>query len=269
MSDAPEIRPYPRHEPVPSVERFGHLVERDDDADFPFYNGTPTTLSVGQWVAAWAAVAVGFVALTQIPAPNNLVDLIPRALFVVIPLGVFALIAREHWTALFRRLTGRDVVLMFGIAALNIAVTAVLGVIVGALFGASGNTAADDVGKDGTLDVVAFYVGTAIQLLGEEIFTMLPFLALLYVLYAKAKLSRKTAIVLAWLISAVWFGAAHLPTYDWNVAQAFVVIGGARIVLTLAYIRTKNLWVSTGAHIINDWVMFTPSIIGGAALIAL
>ncbi|MDF3306666.1 CPBP family intramembrane metalloprotease [Rhodococcus sp. T2V] len=88
-------------------------------------------------------------------------------------------------------------------------------------------------------------------------------------LYAKAKLSRTTAIVLAWLISAVWFGAAHLQTYDWNVAQAFIVIGGARLILTLAYIRTKNLWVSTGAHIINDWTLFTPAIVINAALVTL
>ena len=26
--------------------------------------------------------------------------------------------------------------------------------------------------------------------------------------------------------------------------------------LTLAYIKTKNLWVSYGAHLINDWTIF-------------
>ncbi|WP_137873029.1 CPBP family intramembrane glutamic endopeptidase [Rhodococcus sp. Q] len=267
MSEVPETREHPRHESAASTERFGHLIERDDNADFPFYNGKPTTLSVGQWITLWASVAVGFAALVLIPAPNDVVDLIPRILFVAIPLTVLALVTREHWTSLFRRVTGRDVLLMFGFAALNIAVSLILGLIVKALFGASANEATD--GIEGALDITAFYVGTAIQLLGEEIFTMLPFLALLYFLYAKAKVSRKTAIILAWLISAVWFGAAHLPTYDWNFAQALIVIGGARIVLTLAYIRTKNLWVSTGAHIINDWVMFTPSILGIAALIAL
>lgn len=91
----------------------------------------------------------------------------------------------------------------------------------------------------------------------------------MYFLFAKAKLSRKTAIVLAWLLSAVWFGAAHLPTYDWNFAQAFIVIGGARLILTLAYIPTKNLWVSTGAHIINDWALFTQAIVINTAPVTL
>ncbi|EHI41546.1 LOW QUALITY PROTEIN: abortive infection protein, partial [Rhodococcus opacus PD630] len=154
-------------------------------------------------------------------------------------------------------------------ALLNLAVSAGLALIVQSLFDVASNEAVDDAGKASALDTVAFYVGTGIQLVGEEVFTMIPFLAVMYFLFAKAKLSRKTAIVVAWLLSAVWFGAAHLQTYDWNFAQAFIVIGGARLVLTLAYIRTKNLWVSTGAHIINDWTLFTQAIVLNAALFAL
>jgi len=30
---------------------------------------------------------------------------------------------------------------------------------------------------------------------------------------------------------------------------------GARLVLTWAYVSTKNIWVTTGAHIINDWTL--------------
>ena len=97
---------------------------------------------------------------------------------------------------------------------------------------------------------------------------MLPFLALMYFLFAKAGVSRKTAIVLAWIISAVWFGAAHLPTYDWNWVQAIIIIGSARIALTLAFIRTKNLWVSAGAHIINDWAFITFAVVEAAAAAA-
>jgi membrane protease YdiL (CAAX protease family) len=132
-------------------------------------------------------------------------------------------------------------------------------------FGAAANPAAGTLGRGGALDVIAFYLGTGTQLVGEEVFTLLPFLALMYFLFAKAGLSRKTTIILSWLLTAVWFGAAHLPTYQWHVAQAFIVIGGARLVLTLAFIRTKNLWVSAGAHILNDWSIFTLALIGNLA----
>lgn len=74
---------------------------------------------------------------------------------------------------------------------------------------------------------------------------------------------RKGAIVGAWLVSSLLFGLIHLPTYDWNLIQCIVVIGTARMVLTLAWLLTKNIWVSTGAHIINDWLLF-----GGGLLLA-
>jgi hypothetical protein len=38
----------------------------------------------------------------------------------------------------------------------------------------------------------------------------------------------------------------------------------ARVVLTLPWIRTKKIWVSTGAHIINDWLLFTMSLLGAS-----
>jgi len=33
-------------------------------------------------------------------------------------------------------------------------------------------------------------------------------------------------------------------------------IRSARVILTLAYAVTRNLWVSAGAHILNDWSGF-------------
>lgn len=242
--------------------RFGPLIERRDGADFPYYNGVPVALSVWQWILVWVSVAVGFAALIFLPQPNNFVALIPRTLFVAIPLVVLALVTGRYWTAIFRKLRGVDFLVMIAFAVLNLIVTSILALIVKSIFGTNSNEVIAGVGRGGVLDTIAFYIGTGIQLVGEEVFTILPFLAIMYFIFAKAKLSRKTAIVLAWLISAVWFGAAHLPTYGWNVAQSFIIIGGARLVLSLAFIRTKNLWVSSGAHILNDWTLFTVSLIG-------
>jgi hypothetical protein len=30
----------------------------------------------------------------------------------------------------------------------------------------------------------------------------------------------------------------------------------------LAWIMTKNIWVSTGAHIVNDWLLFSMTLLG-------
>jgi membrane protease YdiL (CAAX protease family) len=76
------------------------------------------------------------------------------------------------------------------------------------------------------------------------------------------KLNRAASVVVAWVCTSVVFGLLHLPTYDWNWLQCIVVIGGARMVLTLFWIMTKNLWVSTGAHIANDWFLFAMGLVG-------
>ena len=76
------------------------------------------------------------------------------------------------------------------------------------------------------------------------------------------QLSVLTASVLmAWVGSALLFGAIHLPTYGWNVVQALLLIGPVRLVLTLAYMKTKSIWASTIAHVLNDWTMFTAAIV--------
>ncbi|SMQ68391.1 type II CAAX endopeptidase family protein [Agreia sp. VKM Ac-1783] len=249
-------------------DRFGRFLERRDDRDFPYYNGQPVEIPTWKWVLIILACVVGFVALTTIPAANNVELLLPRSLFTAIMLIAFILLAGRHWTAIFRKPTGGDWVAMLVYGLVTFVVSFILGALVRAIFGATANTAADGLASGGAPEIITFYVGTAIQLLGEELFSILPFLALMYFFYTKAKLSRKTSIIIAWLVIGVYFGAAHLPTYDWNVIQALVGIGVARLLLTLAFIRTKNILVSTGAHILNDWIGFTFVLVTSAALVS-
>ncbi len=258
-----------RIRPLVDRDRFGRVIERADGVDFPFYDGAPIELATWRWVVVWAACIAGFLVLTFFPQPGNVVAIVPRTLFVAIPLAVLALVAGRHWTAPFRRVGWRDLLAMVFFAVLNIVITFTVGAIVSMLFRVTPNTTIAAAGEAGSVDAIALYAGSAIQLVGEEVFTLLPFLAVLYLLFAKGGLSRRAAVVLAWIASALWFGAAHLPTYDWNVAQAFLVIGSARIAFTLAFIRTKNLWVAAGAHILSDWVFLTAAVAGLAGASAL
>lgn len=70
------------------------------------------------------------------------------------------------------------------------------------------------------------------------------------------KSPRKVAILVAWIGSAALFGMLHLSTYQWHLGQVLLIIGAARLVLTIPYLITKNLWSSTIAHIANDWIGF-------------
>ncbi|WP_197410536.1 CPBP family intramembrane glutamic endopeptidase [Arthrobacter sp. EPSL27] len=248
----------------PRKKRFGRLIERNDGRDVPFYDGSPVEVATWKWLLIIASCVVGFAALIFLPQETNVLALLPRFLFVAIPMAVFIGLTGPFWKSIFYKPTGADYRDMVIFWLLNLAVSFVVGLIVSSIFGANANKATDGVLERGPGEVVAFYVGTGIQLLGEEVFTILPLLAVMYWLYTKARLNRTTSMLLAWLITAIWFGAAHLPTYGWNVAQSLLVIGTARIVLTLAFLRTKNILVSTGAHILNDWVTFSLVLVAAA-----
>jgi len=106
-----------------------------------------------------------------------------------------------------------------------------------------------------------FYLKTILQLFGEEVVSVLPFLAVMWLCHAKLGVRRNVAIAIAWIAAALLFGALHLPTYSWNFIQCFVIIGVARIVLLSGYVMTKNILVAAAAHILNDWVLFTVMVV--------
>jgi uncharacterized protein len=236
----------------------------EPEGDFPFYDGVPAALSAWHWMVLMAAVAAGFAALiAPVPWPGGLLaPLIPAVLFVAIPLVALAFVAPGHWQVLFGKVGWREIRLMVGFALLNLIVSMIVGALVRALTEVTPNAAATALGGMGTAESVVFFAKTLPQLLGEEVVTILPFLAVLALLTNRFGIGRRAAVVGAWLLSSLIFGLIHLPTYDWNLVQCIVIIGTARMVLTLAWILTKNLWVSAGAHVINDWLLLSMVLIG-------
>ena len=225
--------------------------------DFPFYDGEPVALRPGQWLLLLLSVAAGFAALyLPIGTETPLLRFIPAILFPAIPLLVLRAFVGPHWRTLFHRLTMKDILLALGIVVLNLCVTMAVGYLVGRFYSANVNPVFGLLGHESTLDQVLFALQTLPQLLGEEVLTVIPFLALLALFKAKTSLSRSAGIMIAWALTAVLFGLVHLPTYQWNWVQCLLVIGSARLVLSLAYIWTRNLWVSTLAHVLNDWILF-------------
>jgi uncharacterized protein len=243
----------------------GFFRWEDSGTDFPFYSGTPATLTYRQWWFVLAAVAAAFMALAltaSITGAGLLWPFLPAIGLAAVPLLALWRVAPGHWSTLFGRVGGREVRLMLGFALLNIFVSLGLGAIVMAFGHVSSNANTSQLGSMDSLELIAFFAKTIPQLLGEEVITILPFLALLQWLRQNLRWERKAAIVATWLLTSVMFGMLHLPTYDWNWVQCIVVIGGARMVLTLPWIMTKNLWVSTGAHITNDWILFGAGVLG-------
>lgn len=240
--------------------------------DFPYYRDSPPTISTTGWLLILAAVAAGFAALlVPLPITDGIASGWLRvAAFIGLPLVALGLAAPGRWTAIFGRVGFREVRLMFGFALLNILVSFAVGFLV-KRFGtvASNQGIADAAGLEG-VRLANFFAKTGVQLLGEELLTILPFLAILTLCHARLGLGRGAAVLVAWLLSAIVFGLLHLPTYNWNWVQCLVVIGSARLVLSWAYIWSKNIWVSTGAHVLNDWILigatiFLPPLVAGLA----
>lgn len=230
--------------------------------DFPFYRGDRPRISIGGWLLVLAGSAAGFAALvTPLPfADDVMTGWLRAAAFVGLPLLGMAIATPSRWTAIFGRVGLREVKLMVVFALLNIVISLAVGATVKAFGTVAANaTIADAANLDGP-HLFNFFAKVAVQLLGEELITILPFLAILTLCHAAVGIGRKPAVIAAWLLSALIFGALHLPTYDWNIVQCLVVIGSARLVLTWAYVWSKNIWVSTGAHIINDWAIMASTI---------
>ena len=231
--------------------------------DFPFYAGEPIALRPAQWAWLMLAVAVGFAALyLPVGAPGSpLLSFVSALLFPAIPLLALRGLVVRHWRALFHRLSLKDFGLALGVALLNIAITMMVGLLVSRLIGANANPAFGLLDHASNLDRLLFALRSLPQLLGEEVLTMLPFLGLLALMKGRLGLSRRAAITVAWLLSGLLFALVHLPTYQWNWAQCLLIIGSARLVLSLAYLWTRNLWVSTLANVLNYWMLISSALL--------
>jgi uncharacterized protein len=239
-------------------------LPEDPGRDFPFYQGNPVALTGLHWLFLLAMVAIAFILLiAPISWPGGeLGSFVPAVLFPVIPLAGLAWVSKGHAKCLFGAVGWREIKLMVLFALLNIIVTMIVGGVVRAAFGASTNPAVAAASQLSPGELIVFLTKTAVQLVGEEVLTVIPMLALLHLLVARAGLSRAAGVLWAWLVSAILFGLLHLPTYRWDFVQCLLIIGTARLVLSMAYIKTKNLWVSAGAHILNDWILIMMSVIG-------
>jgi len=236
-------------------ERLGRSIERKDERDFPFYNGIPGDVPNWKWIVIVASCAAAFLMLMFFYFDNEILNIIPRTLFVAIPLVTFIVLVRPDWKAIFKPIRGADIGNIFFFLLLNLVVATAVGLTVRAIFGANPDAATVVLSDLPTAETIGFFIGTGIQIFGEELFTILPFLAVLTWLH-RAGVRRNRAVLWSWLITAVWFALAHLPAYGWNLIQVLLVIGVSRLILTAAYMRAKNILTSTGVHILYDWSGF-------------
>ncbi|MDG2530841.1 CPBP family intramembrane glutamic endopeptidase [Caulobacter endophyticus] len=234
--------------------------------DFPYYRGEPVALSGLGWVLALGGCVAGFLCLILVPRgeAGQALGLAGPLLFVSLPLVGLALAAGRGWTALFPRPTTRDLLLGLAFMPLTLLVSGVVAFFYSKAGLAHASPVADMLVQLPGAKRAIFLAGTAPQLLGEELVTILPLLGVLTLCHRRLGLPRGASIAIAWLVSAMIFGALHLSTYGWNLVQVLLVIGVARLVLTIPYLLTRSVWASFTAHICLDWSIFAFVLLQGA-----
>jgi membrane protease YdiL (CAAX protease family) len=239
-----------------------HQRISSDRPDLPYYNGEPVPLTTRGCLRVLAACALGFAALVWLPrhVAAPLGGWLAALAFVGLQLAGLVLAVGPAWRALFRRPRPRDLLLAVACVPLVMAFPALVAYLVVGSSNLSGNPVIEGMGAQSGWQAAQMFGMAAVQLLGEELVTILPLLVLLTLLH-RAGLRRGPAIAIAWVVTALVFGALHLPTYHWHFGQALLVIGAARLVLTGIYLLTRNLWASTVAHIVNDWSMMALAIV--------
>ncbi|UHQ22901.1 CPBP family intramembrane metalloprotease [Lysobacter sp. 5GHs7-4] len=221
--------------------------------DFPYYQGRPAPLSNAGCLLVLAACAAGFAALLALPRfiPGVVGGWIGAISFVALQLAGLALAVGPAWKAIFRRPTLRDVWIALACVPLMLIVPGIIAFFVVGSPNLATNPGILAIGAMSPAYAANAMAMASVQLLGEELVTILPFLLLLTLLH-RAGAKPQLAIGVSWVVTALAFGALHLPTYGWHFGQALLVIGSARLILTGVYILTRNVWASTITHVVND-----------------
>lgn len=235
--------------------------------DFPFYNGEPMDLSWIRWIVWTGLTILAFLffsgelmALFGLPETmklhigaemDQLVSFIFVFVFVLVLIGLFWIVSAHQIQTLFRRIRLNEV--LFGIIG-GPAALLVIGLysnyVIEGLFGIH---LAEDAGVQMTAsDAWSSLFSTVFQLLGEEFGAIVPFLFILMICHKKFHWNRNLSIWIAWIFSSVIFGLYHLSAYNNQWTQVILVIAVSRMLLTIPYIRYKNIWASYLMHLCYD-----------------
>lgn len=230
--------------------------------DFPFYNNKPQKVSGWDWLILLSFPFLGFFILTEVYIPFLSVymnELVSGILLLVLSLLGLRLAVKKNWTLLFKKINKKDIFLVIGYVVGAILVASIIGGAIELFNGSlSENPSATNVSDPNAWqNFLQLRFQELFQLLGEEFLAIIPFLAILHFCTERLGWKRKNSILVGWLLSSVLFGLLHLSTYDWNLIQCIFVIGGSRLILTLPFIQTKNLWISYFVHYFYDMLIFT------------
>jgi hypothetical protein len=173
------------------------------EPDFPYSDGEPVEISATQWLVLLAAVgAATYILLGHLQVfSKGYWRLVPGLLVAILPLAGLALVTREHWTALFRKVGLKEIGWMFAFALLNYAITTPLGLISMKFIETAESPGISGMAESGISEQILFFANSVPQLIGEELITIIPFIAIMYFLTHEMNVGRASAIIVAWRLN--------------------------------------------------------------------
>ncbi|RVU54356.1 CPBP family intramembrane glutamic endopeptidase [Anaerosphaera multitolerans] len=217
-----------------------NLIRTEDYTDFPFGN-----VSNLRWFLSLTLLFLTFFLIFVGGIVENII--IAIVFFVAGCFVSLYLLDKRFWRKVFKPLKLGDLFKIFLVLLFTYAAAFLVSQLSVSM---NDNPIIDMLSKD---KVVIYFFISILQLLGEEILFLIPFLFIFNKL--KYKTNKKVALTIAWFLSSEIFGILHLPTYSYNLFQCLVVIATIRFALSLGYIWTKNLTVTYIVHVLYDWII--------------
>ncbi|MGO1581068.1 MAG: CPBP family glutamic-type intramembrane protease [Peptoniphilaceae bacterium] len=216
------------------------LIKIKDYTDFPFDD-----ISNTRWILSMLLLFGGFL-LTTITNLEN--PLISYGIFIVSSISSLFILDKKWFKKLIKPLEIKDLfIIIFVLFS-----TYFIGILVSILVSKTNMVENPITGVINNDNILKLFIIMIVQLFVEEILFVLPFLFI----FNKFKYyNRIMAIIAAWIISSIIFGALHLPTYNYNLFQSLVVISLIRFAISSAYVWRKNLALSYLIHVIYDFLI--------------
>lgn len=218
-----------------------------ETSDFPLYNENPH-ISTVKWTVMILSVVLTFI-LIMVPDFLSELGIFKRFLYLIIPLLGFGFAVNWKYGLICKKFKKGDIKLILILLITELAVTMFLSNVLKYL-----GIVAQDNPITSELMLISTWIIYPLQLFGEELIKIIPFIVFLAVIYKFTK-NRKMSIVIATAFTLVIFALLHLPAYQ-NLISVLVLQGFCSVFTMYAYLKTKNIFVSYAIHFLLDTIVF-------------
>lgn len=213
----------------------------NQDYDIPFYRDNPHLTKVNL-----ALLLLGLVisAITVYVMPVNQYYLIKATIITLTTLLPLTYALKGHLKTIFRLPALKDIITIVLALLCYFILSSLVSIVLNALTIPSlqDNAVSPDIGIS-ILSII-------IQLIGEELEKLI--VIILVMLFAFRYTTRKKSVILAVVVSQIFFAMLHIPAYGPNILYLLLSIGVVFSILPVIYLKTKNITVTYLTHLFID-----------------